>query len=169
MRGHSLRVFTDFLQKHDPGLKANTSGHFAGLQRIGDPNDGTALWTTLTDPQLIKTALEARTREREAEARNGNAYIQRAVESLARQTTVIGKGEKAAEPEAARRAIKVEAAVEAPAETEAAGKAALQVVGTNDLQHQQITSQLSKIQDDLGQLSKIQDELSQLSRIFRTT
>ena len=86
VRGHSLRVFTDFLQKHDPGLKASTSGHFAGLQRIGDPNDGTALWTTLSDPQQIKSALEARTREREVEAGNGNAYIQRAVESFARQT-----------------------------------------------------------------------------------
>ena len=58
----------------------------------------------------------------------------------------------------------MEAAAEAArAETEAAGKAALQVVGTNDLQHhEQITSQLSKIQDDLGQLSKIQDDLTQL-------
>ena len=57
VRGHSLRVFTDFLQKNDPGLKAGKSGDFAGLQRIGDPNDGTALWTTLTDPQEIKLSL----------------------------------------------------------------------------------------------------------------
>ena len=102
VRGHSLRVFTDFLQKNDPGLKAGKSGDFAGLQRIGDPNDGTALWTTLTDPQAIKSALEARTREREAEAREGDKYIQRAIESLARQTTIVREDEKAAVPEAAQ-------------------------------------------------------------------
>ena len=59
--------------------------------------------------------------------------------------------------------------MEAAAETEAAEKAAAeatgevvpQVVRTNDLQHQQVTSQLSKIQGDLGQLS----QLSQLSKI----
>ena len=87
VRGHSLRVFTDFLQKNAPGLKEGKSGHFAGLQRIGDPNDGTALWTKLTDAQEIKSALEARTREREAEARDGNAYVRRAVASFARRSS----------------------------------------------------------------------------------
>ena len=38
------------------------------------------------------------------------------------------------------------------------------VVATNNRQHQQITSQLSKIQDDLSQLSKIQDDLSEMKR-----
>ena len=79
LRGHSLRIFTDFLQENDPGLKAGNSGHFAGLRRIGDPNSGTALWTTLTDPQAIKSALDARGRERrEAETRDGDNYMQRA-------------------------------------------------------------------------------------------
>ena len=97
VRGHSLRVFTDFLQENDPGLKAGKSGDFAGLQRIGDPNDGTALWTTLTDPQEVKSALEARTREREAELRAGNRYIhEQAAESLARQTEVAAQLEKRA-------------------------------------------------------------------------
>ena len=112
MRGHSLRVFTDFMEKYDPGLKEGKSGHFAGLQRIGDPNDGTALWTTLTDPQEIKSALEARTREREAEAHDGNKYFQRAVESLARQT--------AGEVEAVGLRAKAEAEAEAKAEVCAA-------------------------------------------------
>ena len=76
VRGHSLRVFVDFLQKNDPGLKEGNSGDFAGLQRIGDPNDGTALWTTLTDQQQINDALKARSFEREAELRDGNAYLQ---------------------------------------------------------------------------------------------
>ena len=67
VRGHSLRVFTDFLNENDPGLKAKKSGHFAGLQRVPDPNSGTALWTTLTNPQEIMEALEARTSERKVE------------------------------------------------------------------------------------------------------
>merc|ERR1740124_2151387 len=67
VRGQSLRVFTDFLNENDPGLKANKSGHFAGLQRVPDPNSGAALWTKLTNPQEIKKALGARTNERKAE------------------------------------------------------------------------------------------------------
>ena len=102
VRGHSLCVFTEFLEKNDPGLKASKSGHFAGLQRVPDPNSGTALWTTLTDPQEIKKALEARTSERKAEElgdgkiddktaepRDGNDYIQeQAAGSLVRQMAV---------------------------------------------------------------------------------
>ena len=116
VRGHSLRVFTDFLQKNDPGLKAGKSGDFAGLQRVPDPNSGTALWTTLTGSEQIKSALEkrarerkaeeiksnleARTREPEAELRAGNKYIQQqAAEGLTRQTTTVH--EKAAVPEVA--------------------------------------------------------------------
>jgi hypothetical protein len=117
VRGHSLRVFTDFLEKNDPGLKEGKSGHFAGLQRIGDPNDGTALWTTLTDPQEIKSALEARTREREAEARYGNAFVQLAVVSFARQTA--GGGFQA-ELEAASAEGKLQAEAGFQAELEAA-------------------------------------------------
>ena len=67
LRGHSLREFTDFLNANDPGLKAGKSGHFAGLQRVPDPNSGTALWTTLTGPEQIKSALEERARDRKAE------------------------------------------------------------------------------------------------------
>ena len=51
------------------------------------------------------------------------------------------------------------------AETNVAGDTVLQVAGTSNLQHQQITSQLSQIQNDLGQLSKlnqIQNDLNQL-------
>ena len=76
VRGHSLRVFTDFLKENDPGLKEGKSGHFAGLQRIGDPNDGAAIWTTLTSQQEINDALEARSIEQKAELLAGNKYIQ---------------------------------------------------------------------------------------------
>ena len=39
-------------------MKDGKSGDFAGLQRIGDPEDGTALWTALTDREEIEKALE---------------------------------------------------------------------------------------------------------------
>ena len=114
VRGHSLREFVDFLNANDPGLKAGKSGHFAGLQRVPDPNSGTALWTTLTDPQEIKKALEARTSERKAEElsdgknddkaaepRDGNGYIQdQAAGSLVRQT-VVDEAENKGVPEGA--------------------------------------------------------------------
>ena len=93
VRGHSLRVFTDFLKENDPGLKEGKSGHFAGLQRIGDPNDGAAIWTTLTSQQEINDALEARSIEQKAELLAGNKYIQeQAAERLAHQTA--GAAEK---------------------------------------------------------------------------
>eukprot|EP00956_Cyclotella_meneghiniana_P002070 scaffold2314_cov55-Cyclotella_meneghiniana.AAC.6 len=67
VRGVSLREFEDFLNKNDPGLKEDKSGDFAGLQRIGDPEDGTALWTLLTDPEDIENALKKRVEQRKKE------------------------------------------------------------------------------------------------------
>ena len=69
LRGKSHREFVDFLKKYDPGLKKGNSGDFAGLRRIGDPEDGTALWTTLTDPKDIERALKERAKYREEEKR----------------------------------------------------------------------------------------------------
>ena len=140
MRGHSLREFVDFLNANDPGLKVNKSGHFAGLQRAPDPNSGTALWTMLTEPKDIEKALEARTSKRKAEelAGAGNTYTQEQL--VAGGLACQGEDEKAAGQESARGTSNVEVA-EARAETE--------VAGTSDLQ--QITRQLSKIQEDLTQ------------------
>ena len=85
VRGASLREFVDFLKKNDPGLKDGKSGDFAGLHRIGDPNDGTALWTALTDPKDIEKALKERAEERKAEQRkqdeNVREIAQKEVES----------------------------------------------------------------------------------------
>ena len=67
VRGKSLRVFMDFLKENDPGLKKKKNGDFAGLRRIGDPNQGTALWTTLTDAKEINEALKERSRQRKEE------------------------------------------------------------------------------------------------------
>jgi hypothetical protein len=83
----------------------------------------------VTDSQQVKSALEVRTREREAETRNGNAYMQRAVESLARQTLGAEVKEEAeagfqVELEAAR--AKAEAKAE---EAEAARKEAEEARG----------------------------------------
>ena len=75
VRGASLREFGDFLKKHDPGLKNNGNGNFAGLQRIGDPEDGTALWTRLTDEDEIKSALETRAKQREEEFREHVEHV----------------------------------------------------------------------------------------------
>jgi len=77
VRGASLREFVDFMSKNDPGLKNNKSGHFAGLQRIGDPEDGTALWTTLTDPKDIENALKERANQREEEQLKHSEHIQK--------------------------------------------------------------------------------------------
>jgi hypothetical protein len=132
VRGLSLRVFTDFLEKNDPGLTANTSGHFAGLQRIGDPNDGTALWTTLTDPQEVKSALAARAREREVELHDGNMYFQLAIESFAREgkpEAELRDGNKYIKEQAAgglaRQAGELEAVALRASKAEAEAKAAV--------------------------------------------
>ena len=51
------------------GLKEKKSGNFAGLQRIGDPEDGTALWTKLTDLNDIEDALRERAQRKEEEGK----------------------------------------------------------------------------------------------------
>jgi len=77
VRGASLRAFVDFLKKNDPGLSDGNSGDFAGLQRIGDPEDGTALWTALTDQADIENALKKRTKQREEEQLKHNEHIKK--------------------------------------------------------------------------------------------
>eukprot|EP00984_Skeletonema_dohrnii_P026513 scaffold15875_cov72-Skeletonema_dohrnii-CCMP3373.AAC.3 len=77
VRGASLRDFVDFLKEKDPGLKGGKGGDFAGLQRIGDPEDGTALWTTLTDRADIENALKERTKQREEEQLKHNEQIKK--------------------------------------------------------------------------------------------
>ena len=69
VRGHSLRSFYDFLNENDPGLKVGREGDFAGLERIGDPKTGTALWTKVTEPEKIKEKLVERAQQREDERR----------------------------------------------------------------------------------------------------
>ena len=57
-RGAALRDLRSLLEEKLP--------KFAGLNRIGD-DDGTAVWTLLTDPEEVKRVLDARAQERRAE------------------------------------------------------------------------------------------------------
>ena len=69
VRGAGLRELEAFYAKYDPDRE------YAGLRRIGD-EDGTAVWTLLTDPEEVKAVLEARARERRTEARrHDNNFI----------------------------------------------------------------------------------------------
>ena len=63
MRGASLRELETFLAKEDP------RSTYAGLQKVGDDSDGTAVWTTLTDPEEVQAALKTRAASRRAERR----------------------------------------------------------------------------------------------------
>ena len=58
VRGASLRELENFLKKEDP------RGTYAGLQKVGDDSDGTAVWTTLTDPEEVQEALKTRAASR---------------------------------------------------------------------------------------------------------
>ena len=60
VRGASLRELKEFFEAN-PKAK-----NYAGLRRIGDPNDGTAIWTKVKDEDLEAT-LEVRAAERLAE------------------------------------------------------------------------------------------------------
>eukprot|EP00985_Skeletonema_marinoi_P031833 scaffold37823_cov201-Skeletonema_marinoi.AAC.9 len=83
VRGASLRAFVDFLNKNDPGRKEGKRGDFAGLQRTGDPEDGAALWTALTDQSDIENALKERAKQREEEQPKQNEHIKKmAVEEI---------------------------------------------------------------------------------------
>ena len=63
VRGASLRELEKFLAKEDP------RSTYAGLQKVGDETEGTAVWTTLTDPREVQEALKARAASRRAERR----------------------------------------------------------------------------------------------------
>ena len=60
--GGALRDLAAFFAEKD------RDGAYAGLRRIGD-EDGTAVWTLLTDPEEVKAAIEERAAQRRAEAR----------------------------------------------------------------------------------------------------
>ena len=65
-RGAALRELEAFFAENDPDKD------YAGLRRIGD-EDGTAVWTLLTDPEEVKAAIE--NAPRSAERRRGGDEI----------------------------------------------------------------------------------------------
>jgi hypothetical protein len=67
-RGESLQELLGFLEEHDK--KTN-----AGLRLIGDGEDGTGVWTALTDPVAVKKALEKRAAQRRTERRFHEEYF----------------------------------------------------------------------------------------------
>ena len=68
-RGAALRELKTFFAERDK------QGSYAGLRRIGD-DDGTAVWTLLTDPEEVKAAIEKRAAQRRAEARRHDERFQ---------------------------------------------------------------------------------------------
>ena len=69
VRGAALRELKAFFKDKDPDQE------YAGLRRIGD-EDGTAVWTLLTDPEEVKAAIEKRAAQRRAEARRRDERFQ---------------------------------------------------------------------------------------------
>jgi DNA-binding transcriptional MerR regulator len=69
VRGAALRELEAFYANYDPDRE------YAGLRRIGD-EDGTAVWTLLTDPEEVKAAIEKRAAQRRAEARRRDERFQ---------------------------------------------------------------------------------------------
>ena len=69
VRGAALRELEAFFKEKD------SDKDYAGLRRIGD-DDGTAVWTLLTDPEEVKAAIEKRAAQRRAEARRRDERFQ---------------------------------------------------------------------------------------------
>ena len=69
VRGAALRELEAFFKEKD------SDKDYAGLRRIGD-EDGTAVWTLLTDPEEVKAAIEKRAAQRRAEARRRDERFQ---------------------------------------------------------------------------------------------
>ena len=52
---HEIHMITYSLEKAVAFFaEKDRDGEYAGLRRIGDPSDGTAVWTLLTDPEEVK-------------------------------------------------------------------------------------------------------------------
>ena len=72
-------MFLHRLRSIEQDLTRAPVQNFAGLERIGDPNDGKALWTRLTDPEAIAEKIAARAVERRKEQAKHEALVRRAL------------------------------------------------------------------------------------------
>eukprot|EP00964_Phaeocystis_antarctica_P024514 scaffold13733_cov63-Phaeocystis_antarctica.AAC.3 len=131
VRGASLRELQHFFAYQDAG---NT---FAGLRRLGD-DDGTAVWTVLTDEKEVRAAVEARTKERKAEE-----AVERKLKAVELDAAEKEAAEAAAREEAEARfqasfqstRAKGEAMLAAKREAAASSDAAAAAKGLNDNAH----------------------------------
>ena len=71
VRDVSLRELGEFFKKEDPGKK------YAGLRRIGDPNDGTAIWTRVAEGEVDAKLAERATQRRAEDATSRKQEIER--------------------------------------------------------------------------------------------
>jgi len=76
VRGNSLRELHRFFKEKDDKQT------FAGLRRVAD-EDGSAIWTLLTDPAKVKKAIEKRSLQRRAEQQQTEATVQAALKEKA--------------------------------------------------------------------------------------
>ena len=155
--GESLRELQRFFEEHDKHKG------YAGLRRIAD-KDGTAVWTLLKQETEVAVQLEKRAGERrEEEQRHEKIFSDQArsrseaadaVDTLRAELKASREKEAKARGEAETARKEVEMAREKEAKARKEAEVVPQVVATNDRQHQQITSQLSKIQDELSEMKR---------------
>ena len=119
VRGASLRELQRFFKEKD------VENTFAGLRRLGD-DDGTAVWTVLTDEKEVREAIEARAKERLAEQVAQEEFVHAVL--LERKHPTAGKSagpsqEEAVEVEARAMAAEARAAAAEAELAEAKAKA----------------------------------------------
>ena len=86
LRGKGLRELEEFFKTYDK------KRDYAGLRRIGDPSDGTAVWTRLTDPEEVKAAIEKRAAQRRAEMKRHDALVEAALDESIQRDAARGSG-----------------------------------------------------------------------------
>ncbi|CAH0376009.1 unnamed protein product [Pelagomonas calceolata] len=106
-RGAALRELKTFFAERDK------QGSYAGLRRIGD-DDGTAVWTLLTDPEEVKAAIEKRAAQRRVEMKQHDVFV---------ATALSDGSEEASQALAERVAAIAESRAAAPASGDAAAPA----------------------------------------------
>lgn len=105
VRGASLRELQRFFEEHD------AKKGYAGLRRIAD-EDGTAVWTALTDSSAVKAAIEARAKERREEERRGDELLQQALELSSAPAAAAAAGASSGEQQVAHAVVSTAGAVD---------------------------------------------------------
>ena len=158
-RGASLRELQKFFKD-----QFNDAPNFAGLNRIGDPEDGTALWTTLTDPKAIEKALNIRTRQRLEEQRTARQMLEEEPEKFAVAGELFSK-EKTADGKYAA-SVARRAGVAAKANDAGELRSLLESMEQQMQQQAAAQQQIAKLQAGLtAQLTSLQQPSSASSEV----